>query len=175
MATVSTFNQQSTRQSQTTVVDAGNRTRSVVYISHWAVVTGRILYSAIFIVASFGHFSANTIFMAQSQGVPFANILVPLSGLMALAGGLSILFGYREKIGALLLMAFLLPVTLTMHNFWAVSNPMMQQMQEAMFLKNVSLFGAAILIYQFAVDPVRASRRTITRKPTSFSPSVVGG
>jgi putative oxidoreductase len=35
-----------------------------------------------------------------------------------------------------------------MHNFWAVKDPMMAQMQMAMFLKNVTMLGAALLISQ---------------------------
>jgi len=152
-----------------------NKIRTTLYVSHWAVVLGRTFFSAIFILASFHHFTADAIFQAASQGVPLANVAVPFSGLMALIGGLSILFGYYEKIGALLLMLFLVPVTLMMHNFWAQPNPMMTQIQQAMFLKNVALFGGAMLIYQFATDPVRATRRTITTRRKSFTPSVVGG
>jgi putative oxidoreductase len=33
-----------------------------------------------------GHFSAATVGYATSQGVPLANIAVPLSGIIALAG-----------------------------------------------------------------------------------------
>jgi putative oxidoreductase len=36
-----------------------------------------------------------------------------------------------------------------MHNFWAVKDPMMAQMQMAMFLKNVTMLGGALLISQF--------------------------
>jgi putative oxidoreductase len=64
-------------------------------------------------------------------------------------GGLSILLGYKAKIGAWLLVLFLVPVTLLMHNFWAVKDPMMAQMQMAMFLKNVTMLGGALLISQF--------------------------
>ncbi len=53
---------------------------------------------------------------------------------MAILGGLSILLGFPEKLGAWLLVHFLVPVTFTMHNFWAVKDPMMQQIQMAMLL-----------------------------------------
>ncbi len=58
-----------------------------------AVLIGRILYATIFLMAAPGHFSAQTIGYAASQGVPLANIAVPLSGILALAGGLSVLLG----------------------------------------------------------------------------------
>jgi putative oxidoreductase len=85
--------------------------------------------------------------------VPMASIAVPISGLLALLGGLSILLGYHAKIGAWLIALFLLGVTPMMHNFWAVSDPMMHMMQFVMFMKNVSMFGAALLISQLGSGP----------------------
>jgi len=82
-----------------------------------------------------------------------AGLLVPASGILALVGGLSILLGYRAKMGAWLLVLFLVPVTVMMHNFWAVKDPMMAQMQMAMFLKNVTMLGGALLISQLGAGP----------------------
>ena len=119
----------------------------------WAVPLGRLLFAAIFLVAAPNHFSQNTIGYAAAQGVPAANILVPLSGLLALAGGLSILLGLRARFGALLLIVFLVPVTLMMHRFWAVADPQMAMMQLGMFLKNVSMLGGALAFLYFGAGP----------------------
>ncbi len=120
----------------------------------YTVLLGRILYSSIFILSSFHHFSKQVIDYAASQGVPMASILVPLSGIMALLGGLSILLGYKARWGAWVLVLFLVPVTIMMHNFWAVSDPMAQQMQMAMFMKNAAMLGAALLIAYFGPGPL---------------------
>src|SRR5882762_5550032 len=113
------------------------------------VVLGRFFYALLFVMAGPLHFSKQEIGYAVSAGVPLASILVPLSGVLAVAGGLSILLGYRAKLGAWLLVIFLIPVTLMMHNFWAVHDPMMAQVHMAMFMKNISMLGAALLITQF--------------------------
>jgi len=105
------------------------------------------------------HFSQQDIGYAAQSGVPMAGFLVPASGVLAMAGGLSILLGYRAKIGAWLLVLFLVPVTLTMHNFWAVKDPMMAQMQMAMFMKNVTMLGAAMLISQFGAGGLSLDAR----------------
>lgn len=123
------------------------------------VVLGRLLFSAIFLMSSVGHFSKQTIGYAAAQGVPVASIAVPLSGVLALVGGLSILLGYRAKLGAWLIILFLIPVTLMMHNFWAVKDPMMAQMQMIMFMKNVSIVGGALLITQFGAGPLSLDSR----------------
>jgi putative oxidoreductase len=105
-------------------------------------------------MAGFGHFSQQSIGYAASQGVPMASILVPLSGVLALFGALSILLGYRAKLGAWLIVLFLIPVTFAMHKFWTVTDPMMMQMQMAMFMKNLSMLGGALLITQFGTGPL---------------------
>ena len=67
---------------------------------------------------------------------------------LAFLGALSILLGYRAKIGAWMIALFLLAITPVMHNFWGVQDAATQQIQMAMFMKNVSMLGAALLISQ---------------------------
>ena len=129
-------------------------------VPHGAVVLiGRFLFAAIFLMSSFGHFSAKTIGYAASQGVPLAQIAVPVSGLIALAGGLSILVGYKAKIGAWLLVFFLVPVTFMMHRFWGITDQQAAQMQMIMFMKNISMLGGALLITQFGAGQVSLDAR----------------
>jgi putative oxidoreductase len=78
---------------------------------------------------------------------------------IALAGGLSIVLGYHARIGGWLLVLFLVPVTLMMHKFWAATDPQMAQMQQAMFLKNVSMLGGALLIAHFGAGPLSLDAR----------------
>jgi putative oxidoreductase len=126
---------------------------------NYLVLAGRILYALIFIMAGPGHFSANSIAYAASKGVPLASIAVPLSGIMAFAGGLSIALGYRAKWGGWLIVLFLVPVTIMMHNFWAMTDPAMAQLQQVMFMKNLSMLGAALLIAHFGSGPLSLDSR----------------
>jgi putative oxidoreductase len=123
------------------------------------VLLGRFFYALIFLMAAANHFSKQTIAYAATQGVPLASVAVPLSGIMALAGGMSILLGYRAKTGAWLIVLFLVPVTLMMHKFWTVHDPMMAQTQMVMFMKNVALLGGALLITQFGSGPLSLDAR----------------
>jgi putative oxidoreductase len=99
------------------------------------------------------HFMSQTIAYAASQGVPMASIAVPFSGVLAFLGSLSILLGYRAKIGAWMIALFLIGVTPMMHNFWTVTDPMMYQMQFVMFMKNLSMLGGALLVTQLGSGP----------------------
>jgi putative oxidoreductase len=138
-------------------------TREGSSLNSAVVLAGRVLFSLIFVFASLGHFSHQEIAYAAQQGVPLASISVPFSGVMALLGGLSVLLGYRAKWGAWLLIIFLIPVTLMLHNFWAVKDPMMAQIQIAMFMKNVSIMGGALLITQFGAGPLSLDARRSRR------------
>jgi putative oxidoreductase len=118
------------------------------------VLLGRILFAAIFISSGMFHFSAMAQNYAASQGVPMASFLVPLSGAMAIVGALSILLGFKAKWGAWLIVLFLIPVTFMMHKFWAVTDPQMAMMQQTMFMKNISMLGAAFMITYFGSGPL---------------------
>src|ERR1700740_3441498 len=123
------------------------------------VVLGRLFFALIFLMAGANHFNKQTIGYAASEGVPVASIAVPLSGVVAIAGGLSILLGYRAKLGAWLIVLFLVPVIFMMHKFWTVTDPMMAQVQMILFMKNVSMLGGALLISQFGADPFSLAPR----------------
>lgn len=114
---------------------------------------GRFLFALIFLMSGPSLFQGKTIAYAASQGVPLASIAVPFSGVLALVGGLSILLGYRARIGAWLIVLFLAGITPMMHKFWGVTDPMMYQMQFINFMKNVSMMGGALLISQLGAGP----------------------
>src|ERR1051325_10105086 len=118
------------------------------------LLTGRILFSLIFLNTIMFHFSAKAIEYGASKGVPAPSFLVPLAGVMAACGALSIIFGFRAKAGAWLIVLFLLPVTFYMHAFWKETDPMQVQLQMAMFMKNLSMLGGALIIAYFGSGPL---------------------
>jgi putative oxidoreductase len=122
---------------------------------------GRVLFAVIFILAAPRHFSHEGIQDAVKHGVVLAAILVPLSGVLALAGGVSVALGYKARWGAWALVGFLIPVTLLMHAFWRLSDPVAIHVQTAMFFKNLSMLGGALLISQFGAGPISVDQRNI--------------
>jgi putative oxidoreductase len=123
------------------------------------VPIGRVLFAAIFILSVADLFSPAAIHRAAAQGVPMAGLLVPIAGIFALLGGLSVAFGYRTRWGAGLLVLFLVPVTLAMHRFWSVPDPQVARLQQVNFLKNLSMFGGALLLLYFGGGPFSADLR----------------
>lgn len=122
--------------------------------ARYIVPIGRLLFVAIFLMSAPGHFTARDVAYAAHQGVPLAAVAVPMSGILALLGGLSVLLGAWARAGAWLLVVFLVPVTLFMHRFWGLSDPGAAQVQQIMFLKNVSMLGGALLVAYFGAGPL---------------------
>lgn len=117
------------------------------------VLIGRILFSALFIIKSFDHFTKDAVDRATTAGVPYADVLVPVAGVIAFLGGLSILLGYKARFGALLLIIFLIPTTFYMHKFWSSDTTFAQMMENYCFFKNIALLGAALMFTHFGSGP----------------------
>ena len=118
----------------------------------WILLLGRVLFSVFFMISGYNHLT-KTAMMAQyagSQGVPAPKLAVPVTGLLLVGGGLSILLGFEPRIGALLLVTFLVPTAFIMHRFWGLTDPMVAQNQMIHFWKNIVMAGAALMIYYFA-------------------------
>jgi uncharacterized membrane protein YphA (DoxX/SURF4 family) len=84
---------------------------------------------------------------AQYKKVPFAKASVYVSGAMIVIGGAYILLGFYADLGALLIAAFLIPTALLMHTFWKESDATAKQNETVAFFKNLSLAGAALIIF----------------------------
>jgi putative oxidoreductase len=135
---------------------------------------GRALFALIFITAAPRHFTSEGIRHAAERGLPVAELLVPLAGVMALLGGVSLAVGYKARWRAWRLVAFLIPVTLIMHAFWRFNDAYAIHVQQAMFAKNLSMLGAAILVSQsgagdVSIDWYVSRDRRSTQAPTQVA------
>jgi putative oxidoreductase len=125
----------------------------------FTVLLGRILFASIFLMSITHIFNESTVEQAASHDVPMASVLVRIAGVLAIAGSLSVILGYKARLGAWLIVLFLVPVTFFMHNFWTISDPMMRMMQQINFMKNISMLGGALLITYFGAGPLSIDSR----------------
>ena len=117
------------------------------------LLVSRVLLSVIFLVSGamkVFSFTATAGSMT-SHGMHLAGMFLVLAILVEIGGGLSVLLGYRPRLGALLLALFLVPVTLVFHR------NLVDPGQAAHFMKNVSIFGGLLAIVSvgggvFSVD-----------------------
>lgn len=110
---------------------------------------GRIVYGGYFILNAINHLTRTSMLAgyAASKGVPAPTAAVVVTGLMLLAGGLSVLLGYLPAVGLTLLVIFLVVVAFWMHNFWVASDPTVRMTEQVQFLKNLALAGAALMMF----------------------------
>jgi putative oxidoreductase len=111
------------------------------------LLIGRLIFGGFFIYSGVNHFIGFQMMTqyAKMKGVPFPAFAQGVTGLLVLLGGLSILFGIYPYIGILLLVIFLLPVSLMMHNFWTLKDPQLRMADKVNFLKNMALLGAMLM------------------------------
>ena len=112
------------------------------------LLIGRIILGGFFIYSGVNHFAGFGMMTqyAKMKGVPFPSVAQAVTGLMLLVGGISIVLGIYPLVGIVLLVAFLVPVTLMMHNFWKITDPQMRMADKTNFLKNMALVGAILML-----------------------------
>jgi len=105
-----------------------------------AELAGRILLVALFAISGFGKISAYdaTAGYMTAMGVPA--IALPLVIGLEILGALAIAIGWKTRIVAFLLAGFTLLTGFAFHANFA------DQMQTIMFLKNVSIAGAFLML-----------------------------
>ncbi len=124
------------------------------------LLLGRIIFGGFFIMSGINHFT-NVGMMsgyAGSKNVPAPALAVIGTGVLLALGGLSVLLGILPVLGLLLLILFLVPTSLLMHNFWTIQDPQARAADQINFLKNMALTGAALaLMYGAATWPLTIS------------------
>lgn len=109
------------------------------------LMVSRVLFGGFFVFSGINHFINLQSMSAwvSARGLPWPSFWVLLTGAMILLGGTSVIIGYRPRLGLLLIIAFLIPVSLVMHNFWAMADTPQRMIDMTNFLKNTALVGAA--------------------------------
>jgi uncharacterized membrane protein YphA (DoxX/SURF4 family) len=124
-----------------------NARRSGVSVENAALLAGRAIFGGYFLYNGINHFMNREMLegYARSKGVPAPAVAVAASGLLILAGGLSIFIGARPKVGAGLISTFLLGVSPQMHAFWKEREPQQRMHEMVNFTKNMALVGASLI------------------------------
>src|SRR6202165_4706777 len=119
-------------------------------------VVGRLLPCTIFLLAAVGnkipHFS-DVAKLMESVGVPAPQFLLAGAIGFLLVGSLSVIVGYKARIGAALLLTFLVLASYYFHPFWKLEGQA-QQEQTIQFMKNLSMMGAMLFVIANGSGPM---------------------
>ena len=145
-------------------------------------VAGRTLLSLIFLMSALGNkvpqFS-QVVSKMEGEGVPLPMFMLAGAIAFLLAGSLSLMLGFKARIGATLLLVFLVLATYYFHDFWTWSPGALwvlnsdsnvklpvQQIEMISFMKNLALMGAMLLIMANGPGPMSLDGRAVATPET---------
>jgi putative oxidoreductase len=120
---------------------------------NYAELAGRVLLSLLFLLSGLsklGGYAGAAAYMA-AKGVPGA--LLPLVIATEVLGAILIIVGWQTRIVAFVMAGFTLLAALLFHNQFS------DQVQMVMFLKNVSIAGAFLLLVANGAGPISLDAR----------------
>lgn len=88
------------------------------------------------------------------QVLPLAGLVAVFTVIFLLVGSIFLILGYKVRIGATLLIVFLIPTTLIFHNFLADPGELIS------FLKNLGLIGGLLLLIYTGPGKVSLDKTT---------------
>ena len=113
------------------------------------MLIGRILFAFMVVSGGINHLTKAEAMAgyAAYKKVPSPKLANFVSGVLLLAGGLSIVLGIYADLGAVVIAALLVLMALKMHDFWAQTDAQAKQTETIAFWKNVSMAGGALFIF----------------------------
>ncbi|HEY4677454.1 MAG TPA: DoxX family protein [Candidatus Angelobacter sp.] len=113
-----------------------------------AFLIGRLMFGGFFLYNGINHLKQRKQMgqYAESKNVPMAEAAVAATGVVLIAGGMSILLGVKPKLGTAAIAGFLAGVSPVMHNFWNMQDPQQRMNEMIHFSKNMALLGSALAL-----------------------------
>lgn len=123
------------------------------WLKAFLMFIGRICLGIIFLWSAIDKILNFTAYIELMIPEGLANPSAYLAGsiLVEFIGGLSLVFGFWTRFGALLLLIYMVPATLIFHDFWMVAEHVSRSLQTTLFLKNLAIFGG--LLYVLTCGP----------------------
>src|SRR5690606_29353940 len=112
------------------------------FLHGFTPLLARVLLSAIFVMSGISKIMdwSGTAQWMQAQGMVAIPFFLAGAIVLEIGGGLMVLLGFKARLGAILLIGFLIPTTLIFHNFWAYAGET-QQTEMINFMKNSAILG----------------------------------
>jgi putative oxidoreductase len=120
---------------------------------------GRILLALIFVISGYkkiGGFEQTAAYMTSKE-LPYADVLLVLTIIVELGGGILLILGWKARWAAAAIFLFLIPVSLIFHPFWAVDAAQMQN-QFNSFFKNLCIMGGMLYIIAYGAGPLSVDK-----------------
>ncbi len=130
-------------------------------MERYGPLVGRILLAAIFLMSGLNkilHSQATQQYMA-SAGMPATGLLLVGAIVFELAGAVLLVVGWKTRIGAWLLIIFLVPTTLIFHTHLSDQNQVIH------FMKNLSMLGGLLYVAAYGPGPLSIEQKGVAPAP----------
>jgi putative oxidoreductase len=111
-------------------------------------VMARVMLVAVFWMSALGSKIpkySQTADVMRNKGIPLADFALLGAIIFLIVGSASVMMGYKARIGASLLLVFIVLATYFFHDFWNYQDGA-QQREMIQFFKNMSIAGALLFI-----------------------------
>lgn len=136
-------------------------------ISEWiSPFLGRLILAWFFLSEAWWRFNDwnGTLALMHAKHIEDAIPLLALALIVMVLGGISLIFGYHTRPGALLLFGFTVAVSVAMHGYWKIADAAVRSADYDLFIRNMGVAGGLLLLVglgpgPFAVDNPGRKRR----------------
>ena len=111
-------------------------------------ITGRSLLGLYFIVPGLSKVFdfASTLALMRMKGVPISLVLLPLTIVIQLLGGILLILGKNLRLTAFMLFGLTILINVFIHNFWALNGDPSQAHETQNFVKNLAIAAGLLVL-----------------------------
>jgi len=124
-------------------------------------LVGRLVLAWFFLTSSFTYGAQwhATITLMALKHLPSPPLLLFGAILLMIVGGISLVFGFYARAGALMLFAFTVCVSVLMHDYWKISDAASRAADYDIFARNMAIAGGLLLIVGMGAGPFSIDNR----------------
>ena len=112
------------------------------------LLAGRALLGLYFLIPGITKVTgyAGTAEYMAAHGVPLIGLLLPLTIVLQIGGGLALIAGFRTRLVAFVFAGLTLVISLFMHDFWSMEEGMEQRHELQNFIKNLAIMAGLMYV-----------------------------
>ncbi len=89
---------------------------------------------------------SSTLALMRMKGVPFTSVLLPLTIVIQLLGGIFLILGRNLRLTAFILFGLTIVINIYIHNFWTLNGGPLQGHEIQNFVKNLAIAAGLLVL-----------------------------
>jgi putative oxidoreductase len=118
-------------------------------------LVGRLVLAWFFLSSSFAYGAQwhATVMLLALKDLPVPALLLFGAILLMIVGGISLVFGFYARAGALMLFAFTVCASVLLHDYWHIRDTATRAADYDIFARNMAIAGGLLLIVGMGAGP----------------------